>query len=125
MLRVVGLNYCLAGLIGASGSAYDLRKHCKGAFSGAVVVKIQRHIGKQNSHQRHIGEVVSLGHHLGAKQYVSLVGAEFPQQPVVSLAGGGGVGVHADYPRVRKQKPQLLLYPLSAVAHAQKMFRAA
>ena len=86
MLRIVRLYYSLAGLSGAARPADDLRQHGKGALARAVIVKIKRHIGKQNADERYIGKIVSLCHHLRPKQNIRLVCAEAAEHFVICLA---------------------------------------
>ena len=72
MGRIVSLDHRLARLLSAPGPARRLGQELERPLAGTVIRRIERHIRRQDAHQRHIGEIMSLHDHLGPHQDVRL-----------------------------------------------------
>ncbi len=110
MLRLVGLNYHLAGLFPAARPARCLCQKLKRALPRPVIISVQRKIRRQHSHQCHARKVVSLHDHLGSHKNIRLLIRKGGKNPLVAVLPAGGVRVHAQHPGTRK-------FPVNGLLH--------
>ena len=125
VLRHVGLDDHLAGMLGAARPARHLGEQLEGALGGPVIGHVQRAVGQDSPHQGDLGKIQALGDHLGAHQHLPLPGAEGGQQPHVGVFIAGGVHIHAQDAHAGITPFDLLLHPLSAHAAGADISAAA
>ena len=104
----LGLQYHLASLALSPGPSAHLSHHHKGMLVGSEVGIIEHGIGIQYAHHTHLVEIQSLGDHLGANEQIGLTRREIIYQPLVSIAGTGGVQIHTGDTSLGKDIRQLV-----------------
>ena len=125
MFRVIGLHDHLSRHVRPAGTARHLGDQLEGALHAAVVRQVQRQVRRNDAHQRHVGKIQALGDHLGAHQHIGFAAAKAPEDAGMGVLFPGGVHVHAKYPGVGKQPPDLLLDLLGACAEVLDVTTAA
>ena len=76
VLGVVGLDDDLPGGLTPARAAGYLAKQAKSPLSGPEIGQIKTDVSQHHSHQSNVGYVQSLGHHLGAHQYLGVAAGQ-------------------------------------------------
>ena len=89
---------------------------------GAEVPGVKAVVRFQHSNERDVRKIQTLRYHLRADDDVVLPRCERPELALERVLRGGGVRVHAEYPRPREYPGYLVLYALRAGAlHRQEV----
>ena len=81
---VVGLDDRAARTFAASGPADDLRQQAVRPLGGVVVLRVERKVRVQHTHERHVFKIQPLGNHLRAKKDGDILFFKFAQQRFMS-----------------------------------------
>ena len=83
-----------------------------------VVLRVERKVRVQHTHERHVFKIQPLGNHLRAKENGDILFFKFAQQRFMSARRADGVGVHTQHFSLWEQVKKLLLDLLCAGADA-------
>ena len=81
---MVGLDDRAARALAASGPADDLRQQAVRPLGGVVVLRVERKVRVQHTHERHVFKIQPLGNHLRAKKDGDILFFKFAQQRFMS-----------------------------------------
>ena len=98
MIRTVSLYYYLPRTSASSRTARRLCQELECTFSGTVIIRIQRHICRQNTDQRHIWKIMSFYDHLCPDHDICFFVCEFRQDFLMSAFVLRGIHVHPKNP---------------------------
>ncbi len=105
MLRTVGLDDHLSGLVVPAGPARGLGQQLERPLPASEIRRVQRQIRRQDPHKRHIGKIMALHDHLGPHENVRLPFRERGEDLLVTALARGGIQIHAQDPCAREQFP--------------------
>ncbi len=116
MLHVTCLHQHLGRRPGPPCPPRHLHQLREQALAGAVVLREQRRIRVQDTHQRQLLEVMALGDHLGADQDIDLAPVHAVERRLRAALQARGVGIDAQDARLGEHRPQAFFDALRAPA---------
>ena len=98
-----------------------LREQLERSLAGSEIREVQTQIGGHNTDQRHTRDVVPLGHHLCAHEYIDFVPVKGAQDPTLGPLARGGIAIEPPHASVREHRGHLLLEALRPEAQERPL----
>ena len=114
VVRAVGLNQHLTGLLRAPSPASELKQKLQALLSSPQIGSMQKTIGGKHCCQSHAWQVHPLGQHLRSDQHIGLTLRKLVQQSAVTITTTCGVAIKPQQTQITEFLAKTLQNPLCA-----------